>query len=160
MFSSPQVIVLKAFLGRGQAHFIGSADPFKVQKDWAKGHLHITGLLLQLQPKRGWRQQGWRSLPQGKITLTKWLKNGEGKSLQVWHLCSSRAEMTLTPWTNIKTIHPHKGCPWRAFAGKNSPPNGKKKKSFYYKMIVTTQLWVFCPEPRRHFLHPCLSTPP
>lgn len=154
MFSSPQVIVLKAFLGRGQAHFIGSADPFKVQKDWAKGHLHITGLLLQLQPKRGWRQQGWRSLPQGKITLTKWLKNGEGKSLQVWHLCSSRAEMTLTPWTNIKAIHP-KGICWQKF-----PSKWKKKKSFCYKMIVTTQLWVFCPEPRRHFLHPCLSTPP
>lgn len=45
MFSSPQVIVLKAFLGRGQAHFIVSADPFEVQKDWAKGHLDITGLL-------------------------------------------------------------------------------------------------------------------
>lgn len=127
MFSSPQVIVLKAFLGRGQAHFIVSADPFEVQNAWAKGHLDITGLLLQLQPKRperGWRQQGWRSPPPGKDHIHKNHSKMGRESLCRFESFTHLGlkwdwphGLTLEPFIHTRAVH----------AGKNPPPNGKEK---------------------------------
>lgn len=138
-------MALKAFLGRGQAHFIVSADPFKVQKDWAKGHLNIAGLLLQLQPKRPEQAEGSRAgghCPRERSHSQNDSKMGRAQLCRFDSFTHLRLKwdwlhgLTLEPSIHTRAVHD-------GHLLAKIPLQMGRKRCFHYKMNVTTQLQFF-----------------